>query len=212
MTSFNETSLTLLEQVRANHAEAWDRLVDLYAPLVRYWGRRSQLGDEDVAEVFQETFRAVATHIQSFRRDRKDDSFRGWLRTITTNKIRDHFRRLDGQAIAEGGSVGQMKLAAISDPLSDEDENSEQDIMRASVHRMLEMVLLDVPRYDFNWQLRYLLDHPLRLPIGTRVRCTAWYDNSSNNPANPNPQQEVRWGDQTTDEMLIGFYSIVEKK
>ena len=113
MTSFNETSLTLLEQVRANHAEAWDRLVDLYAPLVRYWGRRSQLGDEDVAEVFQETFRAVATHIQSFRRDRKDDSFRGWLRTITTNKIRDHFRRLDGQAIAEGGSVGQMKLAAI---------------------------------------------------------------------------------------------------
>ncbi len=73
-------------------------------------------------------------------------------------------------------------------------------------------ILLDVPRYDFNWQLRYLLDHPLRLPIGTRVRCTAWYDNSSNNPANPNPQQEVRWGDQTTDEMLIGFYSIVEKK
>ncbi len=143
MTSFNETSLTLLEQVRANHAEAWDRLVDLYAPLVRYWGRRSQLGDEDVAEVFQETFRAVATHIQSFRRDRKDDSFRGWLRTITTNKIRDHFRRLDGQAIAEGGSVGQMKLAAISDPLSDEDENSEQDIMRASVHRMLEMVRCD---------------------------------------------------------------------
>ena len=140
MTSFNETSLTLLEQVRANHAEAWDRLVDLYAPLVRYWGRRSQLSDEDMAEVFQETFRAVATHIQSFRRDRKDDSFRGWLRTITTNKIRDHFRRIDGQAMAEGGSVAQMKIAAISDPLTDEEDNSEQDIMRASVHRMLEMV------------------------------------------------------------------------
>ena len=73
-------------------------------------------------------------------------------------------------------------------------------------------VLLDIPSYDFNWQLRYLLEKPLPLPPGTRIRCTAWYDNSAKNPANPDPQTEVRWGDQTTDEMLIGFYSIVEKR
>ena len=154
MTSFNETSLTLLQQVQANQAEAWDRLVDLYAPLVRYWCRRSQLNDEDVAEIFQETFRAVATHIQNFRHERKDDSFRGWLRTITTNKIRDHFRRIDGQAIAEGGSVGQMKIAEISDPLTEDEENSEQDILRASVHKMLEMVRGDFePRtWEAFWQ------------------------------------------------------------
>jgi RNA polymerase sigma-70 factor (ECF subfamily) len=154
MPSFNETSLTLLEQVQANQAEAWDRLVDLYAPLVRYWCRRSQLNDEDVAEIFQETFRAVATHIQNFRHERKDDSFRGWLRTITTNKIRDHFRRIDGQAIAEGGSVGQMKIAEISDPLTEDEENSEQDILRASVHQMLEMVRGDFePRtWEAFWQ------------------------------------------------------------
>lgn len=154
MPSFNETSLTLLQQVQANQAEAWDRLVDLYAPLVRYWCRRSQLNDEDVAEIFQETFRAVATHIQNFRHERKDDSFRGWLRTITTNKIRDHFRRIDGQAIAEGGSVGQMKIAEISDPLTEDEENSEQDILRASVHQMLEMVRGDFePRtWEAFWQ------------------------------------------------------------
>ena len=73
-------------------------------------------------------------------------------------------------------------------------------------------ILLDVPKYDFNWLLRYLLKQPLALPTGTRLRCTAWYDNSSSNPANPNPQVSVRWGDQTTDEMLIGFYSVVEIK
>ena len=73
-------------------------------------------------------------------------------------------------------------------------------------------VLLDIPSYDFNWQLRYLLEKPLPLPPGTRIRCTAWYDNSAKNPANPDSQTEVRWGDQTTDEMLIGFYSIVEKR
>ena len=73
-------------------------------------------------------------------------------------------------------------------------------------------VLLDIPCYDFNWQLRYLLEKPLPLPPGTRIRCTAWYDNSSSNPANPDSTLEIQWGDQTTDEMLIGFYSIVENR
>lgn len=73
-------------------------------------------------------------------------------------------------------------------------------------------VLLDIPCYDFNWQLRYLLEKPLPLPPGTRIRCTAWYDNSPSNPANPDSTLEIQWGDQTTDEMLIGFYSIVEKR
>jgi peroxiredoxin len=71
-------------------------------------------------------------------------------------------------------------------------------------------ILLDVPNYDFNWQLRYVLKHPKHFPRGTRVRCTAWYDNSENNKANPNPNIDVVWGDQTWQEMLIGFYGVVE--
>jgi hypothetical protein len=70
-------------------------------------------------------------------------------------------------------------------------------------------VLLDVPRYDFNWQLRYELAEPTRLPRGTRLVCTAQYDNSADNPANPDPTKEVSWGDQTADEMLIGFFAYV---
>jgi peroxiredoxin len=68
-------------------------------------------------------------------------------------------------------------------------------------------VLLDVPRYDFNWQLRYELAQPKRLPRGTRLICTAHYDNSADNPANPDPSREVGWGEQTSDEMLIGFFA-----
>jgi peroxiredoxin/mono/diheme cytochrome c family protein len=68
--------------------------------------------------------------------------------------------------------------------------------------------LLDVPRYDFNWQLRYELTRPRLLPSGTRLRCLASYDNSANNPANPDPTRRVGWGDQTSDEMLIGFFAI----
>jgi peroxiredoxin len=68
-------------------------------------------------------------------------------------------------------------------------------------------VLLDVPRYDFNWQLRYELAEPKRLPRGTRLVCTARWDNSADNPANPDPTRTVGWGDQTSDEMFIGFFA-----
>ncbi|WP_338030125.1 hypothetical protein [Fimbriiglobus ruber] len=68
-----------------------------------------------------------------------------------------------------------------------------------------KLTLLDVPHYDFNWQLRYELAEPVRLPKGTLLRFTAHYDNSSKNPANPNPASLVKWGPQTSDEMLLGY-------
>lgn len=66
-------------------------------------------------------------------------------------------------------------------------------------------VLLDIPRYDFNWQFAYRLNEPQLLPAGTNLKVTAWYDNSSGNPANPDPTKTVRWGPQTFDEMMIGY-------
>ncbi|MEM7560971.1 MAG: redoxin, partial [Planctomycetota bacterium] len=65
--------------------------------------------------------------------------------------------------------------------------------------------LLDIPRYDFNWQLRYRLAEPRTLQQGDTIRFTAWYDNSKNNPANPNPNTNVDWGQQTEDEMHLGY-------
>jgi hypothetical protein len=65
--------------------------------------------------------------------------------------------------------------------------------------------LLSVPRWDFNWQSNYRLERPLRLPAGTQIECTAHFDNSKDNPNNPNPKAVVHWGEQTWDEMMIGF-------
>ena len=65
--------------------------------------------------------------------------------------------------------------------------------------------LLDVPRYDFNWQLAYRYAEPRTLPRGSKVRATGWFDNSANNPANPDPTKTVRWGPQTSDEMMLGY-------
>src|SRR5437016_6228380 len=104
------TSLSLLARVRAKDAAAWERFVDLYAPLVYHWCKKSHLPPDSTADVFQEVFRSVAEHIESFRRDRAGDTFRGWLRTITSNKIRDHFRQQADRPAASGGTDAHMRL------------------------------------------------------------------------------------------------------
>jgi peroxiredoxin len=65
--------------------------------------------------------------------------------------------------------------------------------------------ILSVPRYDFGWQASYRFETPLHLPAGTRIECTAHFDNSAKNLNNPDPTKMVRWGDQTWEEMMIGF-------
>ncbi len=69
-------------------------------------------------------------------------------------------------------------------------------------------VLLMVPKYDFSWQLWYVLAEPKVLPAGTIIECTAHYDNSPNNPANPDPKKEIHFGEQSWDEMMIGFFDV----
>jgi thiol-disulfide isomerase/thioredoxin len=69
-----------------------------------------------------------------------------------------------------------------------------------------EEVLLSVPTYDFNWQLTYILAQPRRLPKGASIKCTAFYDNSAANLNNPVPSKLVTWGDQSWDEMMIGYF------
>jgi hypothetical protein len=70
-------------------------------------------------------------------------------------------------------------------------------------------VLLSVPKYDFNWQISYELKTPKVLPKGTIVEVIAHYDNSAGNKFNPDPSKDVKWGDQTFEEMMIGFWSTV---
>jgi mono/diheme cytochrome c family protein len=69
--------------------------------------------------------------------------------------------------------------------------------------------LLNVPKYDFNWQITYELAKPKVLPKGTEVEVIAHFDNSTANKFNPDPSKDVRWGDQTWEEMMIGFFSTV---
>jgi len=142
------TSRSLLERIKANDEAAWDQLVTLYGPLVFHWCRSWDLQDQDTADVCQEVFQAVATHIGNFRREKAGDSFRGWLRTITRNKVHDHFRRLGREPGGVGGTDAQTRWAALPAPEPPEDDSSIGD----HAERRLFFGLLELIRAEFEEQ------------------------------------------------------------
>lgn len=134
-------SRSLLERVKRAEPEAWDRLVTLYAPLVFHWCRSWGLREQDAADIFQEVFQSVAVHIGGFRKERAGDTFRGWLRTITRNKIHDHFRRRGREPEGVGGSEAQAQLAELPAPEASESSSlAEENVERGLVARALELV------------------------------------------------------------------------
>jgi RNA polymerase sigma-70 factor (ECF subfamily) len=121
------TSRSLLMQLKDGQPAAWERLASLYAPLVYHWCRRMRLPEQDMPDVFQQVFQAVASHIQGFHKDRPGDGFRHWLRAITRNKVRDHFRREARQAHAAGGTDAQIYFSQLASPSADSEADEERD-------------------------------------------------------------------------------------
>lgn len=120
------TSLSLLERAKARDGAAWDRLVNLYSPLVYRWARKAGLQAHDAQDVVQTVFLTVASDIDSFRRTRAGDSFRGWLCTICRHKILDRFRERRRQAEATGGSTAQHDIQQIAAPEFDTEPGSDE--------------------------------------------------------------------------------------
>ena len=118
------TSTGLLERVRGKDPQAWERLCRVYGPLVYEWARAAGLQDQDAADVGQDVFQTVALRMHTFRRDRPGDTFRGWLWTITRNKVGDHLRRRKAQPEAAGGTTAQQRLQALPEPPSETSQSS----------------------------------------------------------------------------------------
>jgi RNA polymerase sigma-70 factor (ECF subfamily) len=113
--SHSMTSPSLLGRVKDDDPAAWSRLSKIYGPLVYQWARRCGLSAEDSADIVQETFGVLARKIGSFRREKAGDSFRGWLWTITRNRVRDLMRRTSDRALAAGGTTAHMLLQELAD-------------------------------------------------------------------------------------------------
>jgi RNA polymerase sigma-70 factor (ECF subfamily) len=158
------TSVSLLEQVKANDQHAWGRLVGLYSPLVYHWCARWQVTGADADDVVQNVFLAVAGGIEKFQRPSADDgtaavaatgakeargTFRGWLGAVTRNKLRDFYERHQRQPAAQGGSEVYRLLQELpADSLSDDGADAAQ--VSDVYHRALELIRGDFQ--EVTWQ------------------------------------------------------------
>src|SRR5262249_4860642 len=140
MNDFPATSLTLLQRAQAHQPAAWERLVDLYAPLVLHWGPRAGPGGAAARGRLPERLRAGAAPLAESPRDRPGDTFRGWLRTITRNKVLDHFRRRQRQPAGTGDSDVQRQLLELPDLAGNEPDPGEDDLLTRQLHQALELI------------------------------------------------------------------------
>jgi len=152
--SSTATQRSLLDRARARDPAAWERMVALYAPLVLSWCRAWGLRGEDAADVFQEVFQAVAAHLAGFRRDRTGDTFRGWLRTITRNKVHDLYRRREREPAGIGGSEARALLAQMPEAEPTAESGPGEPAEGELLHRALELIRGDFePRtWEAFWQ------------------------------------------------------------
>jgi RNA polymerase sigma-70 factor (ECF subfamily) len=147
--SGNPTPKSLLERARADDAEAWRQLVMLYRPLVMFWCKHARLSSLDAEDVSQDIFAAVFKNLKVFRHDRPGDTFRGWLRIISKNKILVFLRRNVNQVPAVGGSDAWNRLQDLADPLTG-CESAEKVEFGLVCNRVLEQVRGDFEEKTWN--------------------------------------------------------------
>jgi RNA polymerase sigma-70 factor (ECF subfamily) len=161
----NSTSSSLIRAVRTGDASAWQRLVSGYSPLVYAWCLRSEMSAGDAADVMQEVFLAVWRGLSGFRREEAGQTFRGWLRVITRNKITDHFRREATLPRAVGGG------SALDQQLDIRVAESTSSYEVGPMQSLLNQALADI-RAEFEpptWQAFLLTALQGRSPAETAV-------------------------------------------
>lgn len=138
------TATSLVERIQSLDAGAWQRMCELYGPLVYGWARRAGLQDFDAADVGQEVFTTVAARIDLFDLRAPGSTFRGWLWTITRNKIGDFIRRSAGRPRAVGGSTAQGRFQELPEYLaSDDSEFSSLGAASSIMHRALALIRIE---------------------------------------------------------------------
>jgi RNA polymerase sigma-70 factor (ECF subfamily) len=168
------TSASLLARVQADDSEAWSRLVKLYGPIVYHWGRQAGLQPNDAADVAQDVFRSVATHITQFAHNRPTDTFRGWLWTITRNRIRDLYRTRRRQIQAAGGTDAREQLEQLAERPPDRLSDSGRQELDAVRRRAMQLVSqeFDDRTWTMFWRTAVEGDRPA--DVAGDVGVTVW--------------------------------------
>lgn len=134
------TSLTLLERLKADEAIGWERLSNVYGPLVYQWARESGLQADDAADVVQKVFRGLLKSIHGFQKEKPSDTFRGWLYVVTRNKIRDFARKKSKSPTAQGGTEFNLRLQDLPDHCAEETTSTGQAELTGIYSRAIESI------------------------------------------------------------------------
>ena len=136
-----ETSISLLDRLQQGvSATAWQRMVDLYTPLIRGWLRRHSLRDQDMEDLVQEVLAIVVRKLPDFRRQPRQGAFRSWLRHITVNCLRDFWRARRFQPRLSGAGGFSHVLGQLEDPESPLSQLWDQEHDDHILRRLLERI------------------------------------------------------------------------
>jgi RNA polymerase sigma-70 factor (ECF subfamily) len=153
-----ETSISLLERLTDRPTDLdWQRLVDLYQPLLRAWALRAGLGEADVDDLVQETLSVVLREVANFRRQRPG-AFRSWLRAILANRLRDFFRARNYRPVATGDSDFLERLDQLESPASALSKQWDQEHDRHVAGKIMKLVERDVEPATWHAFRRHVLD------------------------------------------------------
>lgn len=144
------TSPSLLDLLREGNPDGWQQFSQVYGRMVYVWCRSRQLDVSTSSDVAQDVFVAVVKNVAKFRKERQEDTFRGWLWMITQNKIRDYYRKLAKNGQATGGSTANAMLAQ----LAQEDSLSACDLLNSDHESLLAQALQQVQNEvkDSTWK------------------------------------------------------------
>jgi RNA polymerase sigma-70 factor (ECF subfamily) len=148
---------SLLCLVRQHDQDAWRRLEYLLGPVIALWLKRGGLSDTDACDVRQEVLQAVWSHVGDFQRIADGSTFRGWVWTITRNKIHDHYRRRGRHPVSEGGTSAWLRLSQAPAPF-DESESApppDPEELSSVVRGAIQLVQKDVQPHT--WQAFWLV-------------------------------------------------------
>ena len=164
-----ETSLSLLQRLRAQDDEAWRRFVHLYGPLVYSWCKRFGVSNEEAADVLQDVWASVATALERFRRDAQGGTFRGWLWSITRHKLCDRARARKGPDAA-GGTTAHQLLQSIPDGEPADESGAESHQL---LHRALELIRQEFEERTWKAFWRTTVDGVTAADAGAEVGLSA---------------------------------------
>jgi len=172
-TNGSTTSASLIRRVQRDDRIAWEKLSRLYGPVVYQWAKQSGLQPQDSADVMQEVFQTLTKNIQTFSQS-PSSSFRGWLWTVTRNKVNDQFRRNTGRDLAAGGTEALAGMMQISEtpPPSDSDGAKEE---ATGIHqRALELMKTDFETQTWQAFWRTTIDGVSPTEVAAELGISKW--------------------------------------